>query len=47
MPLVPVRLLLGADCLDVVRAKCEGTLRLVEEWEAVTVSTMRDDGDEE
>ncbi len=44
---VPVRLLLGADCLDAVREKCEGTLRLVKEWEAVTVSTMRDDGDDE
>ncbi|KAK3903052.1 hypothetical protein C8A05DRAFT_43649 [Staphylotrichum tortipilum] len=43
---VPVRLLLGADCLEAVRAKCEGTLRLVEEWETVTVSTMRDEDED-
>jgi NAD(P)-dependent dehydrogenase (short-subunit alcohol dehydrogenase family) len=39
---VPVRLVLGSDCLDVVRAKCESTLKLVREWEDVTVSTMRE-----
>lgn len=41
---VPVRLVLGSDCLEVVRAKCENTLKLVKEWEAVSVSTMRDEG---
>ncbi|KAH6651142.1 hypothetical protein F5144DRAFT_75796 [Chaetomium tenue] len=40
---VPVRLVLGSDCLEVVRAKCENTLKLVKEWEAVSVSTMRDE----
>ncbi|KAK0747953.1 hypothetical protein B0T21DRAFT_379898 [Apiosordaria backusii] len=33
---IPVRLVLGSDCLDVVRNKCESTLRLVEDWEAVS-----------
>lgn len=36
---VPVRLVLGSDCLEVVRAKCERTLKLVKEWEDVSVST--------
>ena len=40
---VPVRLVLGTDCLEVVRAKCENTLKLVKEWEAVSASTMRDE----
>ncbi|KAK4647627.1 uncharacterized protein QC761_103100 [Podospora bellae-mahoneyi] len=33
---IPVRLVLGSDCLKVVRDKCESTLKLVDEWEAVT-----------
>ncbi|KAM0441192.1 hypothetical protein ACHAPT_000498 [Fusarium lateritium] len=35
----PVRLVLGRDCLDVVRNKCESTLKLMAEWEEVAVST--------
>ena len=33
---IPMRLALGSDCLATVRAKCESTLKLVEEWEEVT-----------
>jgi NAD(P)-dependent dehydrogenase (short-subunit alcohol dehydrogenase family) len=36
---VPVRLVLGSDCLETVRAKCESTLKLVKEWEDVANST--------
>lgn len=39
---VPVRLALGSDCVDVVKAKCESSLKLLKEWEEVSVSTMRD-----
>ena len=39
---VPVRLALGSDCVEVVRAKCESTLKQVKEWEHVSVSTMRE-----
>ncbi|KAK4155545.1 hypothetical protein C8A00DRAFT_13405 [Chaetomidium leptoderma] len=38
---MPVRLALGSDCFEVVRTKCEDTLKLAKEWEDVTVSTMR------
>ncbi|KAL2675503.1 hypothetical protein Neosp_011689 [[Neocosmospora] mangrovei] len=40
---VPVRLVLGKDCLNVVRSKCESTLQLMNEWEGVAVSTDRID----
>ncbi|KAM6532343.1 hypothetical protein FSOLCH5_001768 [Fusarium solani] len=30
---VSVRLVLGKDCLNVVRSKCESTLKLMNEWE--------------
>ncbi|RMJ11499.1 hypothetical protein CDV36_008849 [Fusarium kuroshium] len=40
---VPVRLVLGKDCLNVVRDKCESTLKLISEWEEVAVSTDRID----
>lgn len=40
---VPVRLVLGSDCVAVVRDKCERTLQLVKEWEDISVTTMRDD----
>lgn len=30
-----VRLVLGLDCLKVVRDKCESMLKLVDEWEVV------------
>ncbi|KAK0734284.1 hypothetical protein B0T26DRAFT_670602 [Lasiosphaeria miniovina] len=37
---VPVRLVLGTDALAVVRDKCAKTLALLDEWEAVSASTM-------
>lgn len=37
---VPVRLSLGSDCVETVRAKCESTLKSVREWEEVSSSTM-------
>ncbi|KAH6634035.1 hypothetical protein B0J18DRAFT_6588 [Chaetomium sp. MPI-SDFR-AT-0129] len=37
---VPVRLLLGSDCVETVRAVCESTLKSVREWEEVSSSTM-------
>lgn len=39
---VPVRLVLGSDCLEVVKEKCERILKSVKEWEDVSVSTMKD-----
>lgn len=39
---VPVRLALGTDTLEVIKKKCEDTLRLIGEWEDVSKSTMRD-----
>ncbi|KAF7554110.1 hypothetical protein G7046_g6912 [Stylonectria norvegica] len=40
---IPLRLLLGSDCLGVVREKCESTLKLLKEWETVSASTDHDD----
>ncbi|KAK0631868.1 hypothetical protein B0T14DRAFT_597431 [Immersiella caudata] len=37
---VPVRLVTGSDCVEVVRNKCDETLRLVSEWEDVSSSVM-------
>ncbi|KAF5005728.1 hypothetical protein FDECE_7849 [Fusarium decemcellulare] len=39
----PVRVALGPDTLSVVRSKCESTLALMKEWEAVAASTDHDD----
>lgn len=39
---IPVRVVLGSDCLKVVRDKCEGTLKLLNEWEDVATSTDHD-----
>lgn len=36
---VPFRLPLGTDCYDSVKAKCESTLELLEEWRDVIKST--------
>ncbi|GKT41785.1 putative oxidoreductase YxbG [Colletotrichum spaethianum] len=36
---IPVRLLLGTDCLAGVRAKCKDTMALLDEWEPVSAST--------
>jgi len=37
---IPLRLVLGTDSLEVVRTKCQETLRLLEEWDDVSSSTM-------
>jgi hypothetical protein len=39
---VPFRLPLGIDVYDDIKAKCEATLRLLEEWKDVIRSTDRD-----
>ncbi|WYZ44163.1 hypothetical protein EsH8_VII_000599 [Colletotrichum jinshuiense] len=36
---IPVRLVLGTDCLAGVRAKCNDTLALLDEWEQLSAST--------
>jgi hypothetical protein len=36
---LPPRLPLGSDSLQVVRAKCQATLKLCDEWEDLIVST--------
>ena len=36
---VPFRLPLGGDCVDEIRGKCEGTLRVMEEWGEVCRGT--------
>lgn len=40
---VPLRLPLGVDCFDEMKAKCEETLQLLENWENVIRSTNRGD----
>ncbi|OCT49314.1 putative oxidoreductase [Cladophialophora carrionii] len=40
---VPFRLPLGIDCFDEVKAKCEETLKLLEDWKDVIRSTDHDD----
>ncbi|KAH7136092.1 hypothetical protein B0J11DRAFT_178481 [Dendryphion nanum] len=40
---MPTRLPLGRDALDVIRTKCEDTLKLLNEWESVIVSTNIDE----
>ncbi|KAK3394488.1 hypothetical protein B0H63DRAFT_461069 [Podospora didyma] len=39
---VPIRLPLGTDTLATIRSKCEATLKLLDEWEAISSSTMRE-----
>jgi len=41
-PQAPLRLVLGADAVQMVRGKHEGTLKLLAEWEPVSVSTALD-----
>jgi NAD(P)-dependent dehydrogenase (short-subunit alcohol dehydrogenase family) len=41
-PVAPLRLVLGADAVGMVRHKIDGTLKLVSEWEAVSASTAFD-----
>ncbi|TDZ30469.1 Oxidoreductase BOA17 [Colletotrichum spinosum] len=36
---IPVRLVLGTDCLAAIRKKCRETLALLDEWEPVSGST--------
>ncbi len=36
---IPFRLLLGSDTIRTVKQKCEDTLKLVQEWEAISSST--------
>ena len=38
---LPFRLPLGSDCLETIKEKCEETLRVIREWEAVISSTDR------
>ncbi|KAK7431183.1 hypothetical protein QQZ08_002223 [Neonectria magnoliae] len=40
---IPVRLVLGSDCVGVIRDKCESTLKLLKDWEDIAVSTDHDD----
>ncbi|CAN9303615.1 unnamed protein product [Alternaria alternata] len=39
---IPIRLVLGKDAHDVIREKCEGTLRLLKEWEGAATNTDYD-----
>ncbi|KAF4829869.1 Oxidoreductase BOA17 [Colletotrichum siamense] len=36
---IPIRLVLGTDCLAAVRKKCQETLALMDEWESITTTT--------
>ncbi|CAI0651655.1 unnamed protein product [Colletotrichum noveboracense] len=36
---IPIRLVLGKDCLAAVRKKCQETLALMDEWESITTTT--------
>ncbi|KAK0638587.1 hypothetical protein B0T16DRAFT_421386 [Cercophora newfieldiana] len=36
---VPFRLLLGSDCFDTVKEKCEETLKVMKQWEGIIKST--------
>ncbi|KAK3329367.1 hypothetical protein B0H66DRAFT_526753 [Apodospora peruviana] len=40
---VPIRLVLGQDCLDVARKKCADTLRLLDEWAHVSKMAVGDE----
>ena len=40
---VPKRLALGRDAYEVIKAKCEETLQLLEEWKHITTTTDHDD----
>ena len=39
----PLRLPVGSDAVEIVKMKCEETLRSVEEWREVSVSTDFDE----
>ncbi|KAK3701321.1 hypothetical protein LTR37_015542 [Vermiconidia calcicola] len=36
---VPIRLVLGSDCYEVIKGKCDSTKELLEEWKEVACST--------
>lgn len=40
---VPFRLPLGIDCYDEIKAKCEETLKLLEDWKDVIRGTDHED----
>jgi hypothetical protein len=40
---IPFRLPLGTDCYDDIKAKCEETLKLLNEWEITIRSTDHED----
>ncbi len=40
---VPFRLPLGIDCFDEIKAKCEETMKLLEDWKDVIRGTDHDD----
>ncbi|KIW13492.1 hypothetical protein PV08_08680 [Exophiala spinifera] len=39
---IPIRLVLGRDCVETIRQKCESTLKLLNEWEPIITSTDHD-----
>jgi NAD(P)-dependent dehydrogenase (short-subunit alcohol dehydrogenase family) len=39
---IPIRLVLGADAHQVIRNKCESTLKLLDEWESAAANTDYD-----
>lgn len=41
---IPPRLALGSDAYSVIRAKCEETIQLLDDWKEVTVSTDHAEG---
>ncbi|KAK0391639.1 hypothetical protein NLU13_1138 [Sarocladium strictum] len=40
---IPMRLILGSDCVKVVKAKCESTLALINDWNDISLATDYDD----
>lgn len=40
---IPLRFPLGSDCYDLVKEKCEETLKLMKEWEPIIKSTDYED----
>lgn len=39
---IPARLALGRDCYDIIKAKCESSLALIEEWKSISLGTDYD-----
>ncbi|KAJ9644390.1 hypothetical protein H2204_001742 [Knufia peltigerae] len=40
---IPLRIVLGKDCVQGIRQKCADTLKLLEDWEPIITSTDHDD----